>query len=323
MQSSGATSYLPDQTFATGRTVTTIVPGTGTAVGTLIYTYPGTPPYTYTSTQVSWSSINSFASDNSNVYFGVGGAVLKVSTNGGALTPIAPTFGTPGASGITLDSTSVYWIDNYVPGSNGANLNRVSKSGGSVTTISTTTGSIQSLTVDSSSVYWAESNGSTTSIKKAGLNGGAATTIATIGGGVFQMVVGSSNIYYLSNGIFEVGVNGGTTTELYSLAWLWQFAVDTTSFYFWNYPNNMLSKAPIGGGSITAVSSQCYGTAGTIAVDAANIYYMGTCGGEGGLYEIPINGGTPTYLAAEGNALVIDSSSVYFIDNGGIEKVSK
>jgi hypothetical protein len=95
-------------------------------------------------------------------------------------------------------------------------------------------------------------------------------------------------------------------------------AVDSNNVY-WNDGSN-INQVPIGGGSVLVLAPS---GGGEIAVDATFVYYM-TSGG-GGIFKVPIGGGTPTSIDPGDNctsSLAVDSTYVYFLCYG-LFRVSK
>ena len=250
----------------------------------------------------------SIAVDSTSVYWtedigtpwgGGTGALKKVGLNGGTVTTLAS--GTSawqfGPQGIAVDSTSVYWTDNF-----SGTVNKVLISGGSVTTLASGTNNWrygpQGIAVDSTSVYWADGAG----IRKVGINGGTVTTLASGTINPYAIAIDSTNIYWTgytntnSVTVNKVGLNGGTVTTLA----LEQsgcprgIAVDTTSVYWTDMCNWAVNKVGINGGSVTTLASGSYtgefnGPYG-IAVDSINVYWT-EFNESGSIYKVGINGG--------------------------------
>jgi sugar lactone lactonase YvrE len=131
-------AYWPDST-ATGSIMKTLLNGTGTAAP--IASSQDTP--------------HGIVVDGSNVYWTnyEGGSVLKVSTNGGAITTLASGQDTP--RGITVDGSNVYWT-NY----NAGTVLKVPVNGGTITTLASGQNTPGHIAVDGTSAYWTNYGGS-------------------------------------------------------------------------------------------------------------------------------------------------------------------
>jgi hypothetical protein len=259
------------------------------------------------------------------------GAVKKVGINGGTVTTLAsgPSAWQSGPQAIAVDSTSVYWLDNF----NGT-LNKELISGGTVTTLASSTGG-DAIAVDSTSVYWADYSG----ISKVGINGGTVTTLAS--GYPSTMAVDSTNVYWIgytagtntSVTVNKVGKNGGAVTILASGVGGCpeSMAVDSTSVYWTDMCNWTINKVGINGGTLTTlVSGMSYNTWNGIwgiAVDSTNVYWTEFTG-SGSIYKVGTNGGTISTVASGlcfPQYIAVDSTNVYWTESvcGTIKKVSK
>jgi hypothetical protein len=160
-------------------------------------------------TSVYWSGSESWGPEN--------GMILSVPLDGGAPTTLASGQGVgPSAGDLAVDATSVYW-----GGSVG--VMKMPKSGGTPTTLVSTSSYVANLAVNATNVYWIGSGG----VMKVPVAGGAVTPLAdgsaTYGGGSMAFAVDATNAYWITNGavgtpqrVMRVPLSGGTPTTLLS-----------------------------------------------------------------------------------------------------------
>jgi hypothetical protein len=181
------------------------------------------------------------------------------------------------------------------------------------------------LAVDSTSVYWADYDGS---IHKVGLNGGPNTTLASGLSNALYLAVDSTSVYWTeTNGtVKKIAVAGGSITTLASgLSSPQNIARDDVNVYWTeNYVGHCcgnVKKVGINGGAITTIASGSNGSYFThLVTDSTNVYWIDTSSGT--MNKVGINGGTVTTLATGSPyALAVDSTSVYWGDGGTLKKV--
>jgi hypothetical protein len=96
-------------------------------------------------TDVYWAALNAPTSTS----------ILKAPLAGGAISTLAT--GQYGGSGLTVDATHVYWVNNNPNGS----IVRSNLDGSALTTLVTAQNGPAAIAVDATSVYWATTAGGT------------------------------------------------------------------------------------------------------------------------------------------------------------------
>jgi hypothetical protein len=204
------------------------------------------------------------AVDDTNVYWAeyYGFAVKKVGINGGTVTTLASCGNEPG---LAIDADFVYWTN---PG-----ISRVSKNGGTSTTLTTSSGT--GIAVDSNNVYWSE-YGVGGAVKKIPLTGGSAVTLAPADF-VISIAVDSTSVYYSDGGLIKkVGIDSGTVTSLTSEHHgVYTLAIDSTHVYWiesldWGAALKKVSKQ---GGTVTKLAQLASDNYYGIALDETYVYW--------------------------------------------------
>jgi hypothetical protein len=300
------------------------------------------------------SGVGPFAVDSTRVYWtAAGGAVMKMSTTGGApttLAPAMPIMGQDNPGEIAVDATNAYWIADRGPDSDsGASLGATMKvplAGGASTVLAS--GPIPSLAIaiDGTSVYFwrgvyipMEANGIDVSLLKVPKDGGTAVvlTSSALASPVTapgELAVDATTVYVTSSDVMAVPTAGGTPTLLVGPDGLSQasgLALQGTNVYWTRLvglvydgvitptSSSVMKVSTTGGTPIPLASFPDVLSAIAIAADATNVYWiMG--GPSGAVMKIPVTGGTPVTLAsaqAYPQRIAVDATSVYWTTSDG------
>lgn len=206
------------------------------------------------------------------------------------------------------------------------------------------------IVIDSTSIYWAEDDGTvpyytdatTGMIKKVGINGGTVTTLASGLNHPDAVMVDASNIYFIEKGswpnnngnIKKVPTGGGAITTLASGQNYPQgsSALDSTSFYWIDSASSptTIKKVGINGGSVTTIVSGAGSSwgPGPMVADSTNVYWIH--GNDGNIKKVSVNGGTVTTLVSGLSTvntypqIAVDSTNLYWTEPSGgtVKKVS-
>lgn len=212
---------------------------------------------------------------------------------------------------VAVDDDYVYWIE-----SSGKVLKRVSKSGGSPTTLATTASSFGQMVLDGSYLYYLDSG---TKVQKLLKSGGSPTTLVTGSSFYDGITVQNNTVFWGASGtIYSVPITGGSSTSVASsptsLHDIASIRV-TNDVVFWSqteYPSSLFTQ-PIGG-SRTTLSSGVNVEPG-LAIQDGFAYFAGS----ESIYRVPIGGGARQTLASGLNDaydLALDATNIYWVEAG-------
>jgi hypothetical protein len=203
--------------------------------------------------------------------------------------------GGPGTSApIAVDSTSVYFCDNYACDASMCGfVYKLPKDGGAPAPLAQVS-LCQGLAVDATRAYWTDTGAN--SIAAVSLDGGSPTTLA----------FGSGNP--------------------------WAIAVDSTAVYWTDIGNGSVNKAPLDGGPQQPISVAATLFPEAIAVDSTGVYWTDHNAGNGGAWVAPADGGAPAMFAPFGGGggygagIAVAAGEVFWaqaLPDGGVQGVNE
>jgi len=285
------------------------------------------------------------AVDATNVYWGTGqvassgGAVWKVPINGGCPTILIGSQDRP--HGIATDGTNVYYA-NYGASSNIGAIYSIPVAGGSPTPLALTQASPLDVAVDGTNVYWTDSgDGSVWKSNKSGTPTPVKLANGAGQGHAQYLRVDAANVYFTdhSSGVVNrVPIAGGSVTAMTTtgISGVGHLAIDAQNVYFGsNGPPATIQT--VGLTQTNTAPSQVLGGIASIAgiaTDATNLWFAVPTNVQpwqantGEIHRATVAGKNDVTLSSKQNGpdcVVVDATSVYWIDTGGgmIAKTAK
>jgi hypothetical protein len=141
-------------------------------------------------------------------------------------------------------------------------------------------------------------------------------------------VVGTTNIYWSAadpvpgtHDILRAPLTVAGTSVLATAGAIGAFALDSSALYYVNdgsNPNTVVARVSLADGSTTILGSTAVvGGGSSIAIDATSVYWTG---GLGGVWKVPIVGGTPVVVSSGGSPsnITVDTARLYWTDGGSV-----
>jgi hypothetical protein len=200
---------------------------------------------------------------------------------------------------MTVDSSNLYWIQDYIGGGTGCSLSQMALDGGATTTLATASDPLVAIALNTTTVFFTTQN-TTDTIWGVPIGGGASPV---------ALVTGQK---YLS-----------------------ALAADDNHLYWGTQPNGdgELFQATVTGASITQLATSPQSTIESIVVDTTTICFASAFAAMGyppdanppvdGIFSTPIGGGPITYLGPTGFPLLLDSTTLYFGQKNALAKMAK
>ena len=193
-------------------------------------------------------------------------------------------YAAPGAWGVAVDATTVYWTQPA--------LGRVLSAAGGAPAVllaSIAPSTPQGIAVDATQVYW--TTGGTGTVMSCPLAGcaGNPTTLATGLPGPQGIAVDSTSVYWVNQTAGTVmkcataGCGAAPTLLATGPGTPSSIALDTTSVYWATAGGGTVMKCPLGGGGSTTIASGL-SNAAAVAVDATRIFWID--GGSGKVMKL-------------------------------------
>lgn len=127
------------------------------------------------------------------------------------------------------------------------------------------------------------------------------------------IAVNATSVCWISkNGMWKVGINGGTPVKLAESDYPLGIAIDATTVYWTDAGEGVVYAVPLSGGSRAALATGLESPE-AIAVDESRVYFTDT--GAGTVMSVPIGGGTVTTHATGQNApgaIAVNGTSLYW-----------
>jgi hypothetical protein len=214
--------------------------------------------------------------------------------------------GTPGP--IAVDAGRIYFVG-------GTSIYSMATDGTALVTLATP-GSVSSIAVDATSLYYFTS----LRIDSIPLGGGTPTMLATTASSAGALAVDATDLYWAeSSSVNKVPIGGGTPLTLTTgSVGPNTIALDAAYVYF-AYTSTVY-RTPLAGGSMTPLGSSTSSTVLDIAVDATAVYYaaglIGAFAIDGSTNETLVSASLPQRIA-------IDADNVYFFNGTSLSRIPK
>lgn len=281
----------------------------------------------------SWFPRGGLVVDGAEVFFGDSNffdsyRIMKVAVTGGAITVLATMAANDFPRAMTVDPASVFWVD-------GTALHQVARNGGAVVKLTDAEDTPLDLTFSSGQLFWSETTGpahaETGRIKTLPSTGGIPTTLHQGGDAPRELFIANNLLYWNEGGaigtiegfgrIAAMPQGGGTVTGVVD-----GLRTDTPKIavgggFIFIADGWRVKKVSANGSGIETVA---YGgeEISAIASDGTYLYWIQRTGG---LYRVPVTGGTSVLLSStpmfsEIGPIRVAGGFVFWLENGSTIK---
>ena len=239
------------------------------------------------------------------------------SCDGGSSTAAAEKLAAGGGFFAAVDGTHMYYT---TYSSAGGPINRISKKGGTPTSLAD--GQVQAMAIatDGRYVYWlnqSDPGSSTGQLNKVPVGGGPVENMATGIPYNYDLKVDGTDLYLAtSSGLKKIPTSGGTLAQIQD-GYFNGVAFDGS--YIYGLESIALFKIPKAGGvAVSLCDPNAYSGSypnGGLAVGATHVFWTMSSSGNGAIMKVPLAGGTPSVVLssiAEPRALASEGRYLFY-----------
>jgi hypothetical protein len=223
---------------------------------------------------------------------------------------------------LAVQSGNVYWTTWSGADGGRGTLHKVSRCGGTVTTLATSEFQLFALAADAKNVYWGSAGvyARRGNVMRVPVNGGSPVSIWASGGVLGALTIDSNDVYWGAyggaGGLWKAPIAGGPAVALIPDQLFNFVAVDATHVFAAQPAtvpdNSVIVSVPLAGGE-PSVLVRSIGYAMMVA-DDTSLYYQAL---PSAIMQIDKAGGPPTTLAvSQFAALAVDATYVYWVTLG-------
>lgn len=262
--------------------------------------------------------LRGIAVDDSAIYWASAHSVKRAGKDGRS--PAILASGLP--QDIAVDGSSLYWTDSSIGGTLESGVAKLPSSGGSPTTLATTTTKPRFIALGGTDVFWTSTVG-VYSVPKAG---GKKKVIADQQNSPWGIAVDGDSVYWANEGsgsILKAPYGGGAPVVLASdQVHPRGIALDRDSVYWTNYGDGTINRVPKSGGAVAVLASRQDGPL-SIVVSGGEVFWANLTGGT--IMKLGI--GPLASGQKSPSALALDGANVYWtnsdLNSSSVTKTSR